>query len=112
MNSRYGRMLFDARGRAIYLFTREPGSKSRCYGDCAVAWPPVYTRGRRTEPGIQALPGGERIRVGRLVRSKIGRKWDLDLFSYSSHFLTIRGLAGVSRFRHTPLLLKLRIFNS
>jgi predicted lipoprotein with Yx(FWY)xxD motif len=46
MNSRYGRMLFDGRGRAIYLFTRERGSKSRCYGACAVAWPPVYTRGR------------------------------------------------------------------
>jgi predicted lipoprotein with Yx(FWY)xxD motif len=45
MNSRYGRMLFDGRGRAIYLFTREKGTKSRCYGECAVAWPPVYTRG-------------------------------------------------------------------
>jgi len=46
MNSRYGRMLFDGRGRAIYLFTRERGSKSRCYGGCAAAWPPVYTNGR------------------------------------------------------------------
>jgi predicted lipoprotein with Yx(FWY)xxD motif len=46
MRSRYGRMLFDARARAIYLFTREARSRSRGYGPCAVAWPPVYTRGR------------------------------------------------------------------
>jgi predicted lipoprotein with Yx(FWY)xxD motif len=52
-NSRYGRMLFDGRGRAIYLFTRELGSKSRCYGGCAAAWPPVYTRGRpRARGGV------------------------------------------------------------
>jgi predicted lipoprotein with Yx(FWY)xxD motif len=53
MNSRYGRMLFDSRGRAIYLFTKEKGSRSRCYGQCAVAWPPVFTRGRpRARSGV------------------------------------------------------------
>jgi predicted lipoprotein with Yx(FWY)xxD motif len=67
MNSRYGRMLFDARGRAIYLFTREPGSKSRCYGACAVAWPPVFTRGKpRARAGVDAdLLGTTRRRDGR-----------------------------------------------
>jgi predicted lipoprotein with Yx(FWY)xxD motif len=66
-NSRYGRMLFDARGRAIYLFTREPGSKSRCYGQCAVAWPPVYTRGTpRALRGVDAdLLGTTKRRGGR-----------------------------------------------
>ena len=55
MGSRYGRMLFDGRGRAIYLFTRERGSKSRCYGQCAVAWPPVYTSGKpRARGGADA----------------------------------------------------------
>ena len=67
MNSRYGRMLFDARGRAIYLFTREPGTKSRCYGECAVAWPPVFTRGKpRARTGVDAdLLGTTRRRDGR-----------------------------------------------
>ncbi len=67
MNSRYGRMLFDAKGRAIYLFTREKGSKSRCYGQCAVAWPPVYTRGKpRARAGIDAdLLGTTSRRGGR-----------------------------------------------
>jgi predicted lipoprotein with Yx(FWY)xxD motif len=67
MNSRYGRMLFDGRGRAIYLFTREKGSKSRCYGECAVAWPPVYTSGRpRARAGADAdLLGTTKRRGGR-----------------------------------------------
>ena len=67
MNSRYGRMLFDARGRAIYLFTREPGTKSRCYRECAVAWPPVYTKGKpRALSGVDAdLLGTTRRRGGR-----------------------------------------------
>lgn len=67
MNSRYGRMLFDGGGRAIYLFTREPGSKSRCYGECAVAWPPVFTRGTpRARSGVDAdLLGTTRRRDGR-----------------------------------------------
>jgi predicted lipoprotein with Yx(FWY)xxD motif len=67
MDSRYGRMLFDSRGRAIYLFTREGGTKSRCYGDCAVAWPPVYTRGRpRAGKGVRgALLGTTTRRGGR-----------------------------------------------
>jgi predicted lipoprotein with Yx(FWY)xxD motif len=45
MSSLYGRMLFDGKGRALYLFTRERTSRARCYGDCAVAWPPFYARG-------------------------------------------------------------------
>ncbi|MBA3301507.1 MAG: hypothetical protein H0T15_06515 [Thermoleophilaceae bacterium] len=45
-SSAYGEVLFDGKGRAIYLFTKEKGSTSRCYGDCAVAWPPVLTRGK------------------------------------------------------------------
>jgi predicted lipoprotein with Yx(FWY)xxD motif len=67
MKSRYDRMLFDARGRAIYLFTREAGTKSRCYGQCAVAWPPVYTRARpRPLSGIDAdLLGTTKHRGGR-----------------------------------------------
>ena len=64
-NSRYGRMLFDGRGRAIYLFTRERGTKSRCYGQCAVAWPPVYTSGKpRARGGADADLLGTTIRRG------------------------------------------------
>ena len=67
MNSRYGRMLFDAKGRALYLFTRERTSRSRCYGDCAEAWPPFLTRGKpRARSGVKpSLLGTTRRRDGR-----------------------------------------------
>jgi predicted lipoprotein with Yx(FWY)xxD motif len=67
MDSRYGRILFDGRGRAIYLFTREKGKRSRCYGQCAVAWPPVYTRAKpRAGAGADAdLLGTTKRRGGR-----------------------------------------------
>ena len=41
--SQYGPILFDSNGRALYSFTRDSrGKPSRCYGDCAVAWPVYY----------------------------------------------------------------------
>ncbi len=43
--SRYGKILVDGHGRTLYLFTRDRGGKSRCYGDCADAWPPQLAHG-------------------------------------------------------------------
>jgi predicted lipoprotein with Yx(FWY)xxD motif len=43
--SDYGTILFDGDDQAIYLFDKESGPKSECYGDCASAWPPVLTKG-------------------------------------------------------------------
>jgi predicted lipoprotein with Yx(FWY)xxD motif len=41
--SQYGPILFDSRGRVLYSFTRDArGKPSRCYGDCAKAWPVYY----------------------------------------------------------------------
>ena len=45
-SSDFGQILFDGEHRAIYLFDREGGSSSECYGDCAKAWPPVLTEGK------------------------------------------------------------------
>jgi predicted lipoprotein with Yx(FWY)xxD motif len=45
-DSQFGPVLFDGRGRALYLFTRDPRNKTRCYGACAEAWPPFYAKGR------------------------------------------------------------------
>jgi predicted lipoprotein with Yx(FWY)xxD motif len=67
-SSRYGDVLFDGKGRALYLFTREQSSRSRCYGDCAAVWPPFFTRGKpRATKGADArLLGTTRRRDGRL----------------------------------------------
>jgi predicted lipoprotein with Yx(FWY)xxD motif len=42
--SPYGRVLF-ANGYALYLFSRDQGAESKCYGECAEAWPPLEARG-------------------------------------------------------------------
>jgi predicted lipoprotein with Yx(FWY)xxD motif len=65
--SQFGRVLFSGRDQAIYLFTRDQGRRSRCYGACAEAWPPFFTRGRpRAGKGVrQSLLGTTRRRNGR-----------------------------------------------
>jgi predicted lipoprotein with Yx(FWY)xxD motif len=49
--SAYGRMLFDGRRQAIYLFDREGSTRPRCYGECAEAWPPVLADGEAQPRG-------------------------------------------------------------
>jgi predicted lipoprotein with Yx(FWY)xxD motif len=44
-------MLFDQPGQAIYLFEKETAGRPDCYGDCAVAWPPVLTTGHPQATG-------------------------------------------------------------
>jgi len=46
VGSDYGRVIADGRGEAFYLFDKERSKKSRCYGECARAWPPVLTKGK------------------------------------------------------------------
>ena len=67
-SSQFGRILSDGRGRALYIFTREKTKKSRCYGDCAVAWPPFLTKGKpRAAGGTRSkLLGTTRRRNGKL----------------------------------------------
>jgi predicted lipoprotein with Yx(FWY)xxD motif len=50
-DSDYGRILFDGSDQAIYLFEKEGGPKSECYGECADAWPPVLTDGEPVASG-------------------------------------------------------------
>ena len=61
--------------QAAYFFTRDSGGASRCYGDCAVAWPPFYARGKpRAGHGIKrSLLGTVRRRGGRRQVTYAGR---------------------------------------
>jgi predicted lipoprotein with Yx(FWY)xxD motif len=63
MGSRYGDVLFDGKGFALYLFTDDKKGKSRCYGACAKAWPPFTTKGKPS-PG----PGADGSLLGTTKR--------------------------------------------
>jgi predicted lipoprotein with Yx(FWY)xxD motif len=67
-STRFGRIVTDPRGRTLYVFTRETTTRSRCYGACAKAWPPLITRGRpRAGSGARSgLVGTTRRRDGRI----------------------------------------------
>jgi predicted lipoprotein with Yx(FWY)xxD motif len=40
-----GTILVDASGRTLYLFKKDSGGSSSCYGGCAATWPPLTTSG-------------------------------------------------------------------
>jgi predicted lipoprotein with Yx(FWY)xxD motif len=82
-NSRFGRGLFAGNGRVVYGFTRDPrGGKSRCYGECARAWPVYYKAGAlRAGPGVkQSLLGTTKRRDGRLQITYNG--WPLYYYAH------------------------------
>jgi predicted lipoprotein with Yx(FWY)xxD motif len=41
-----GRVLVDGHGRTLYLFEKDDGATSSCYGACAGAWPPLTVPGK------------------------------------------------------------------
>jgi predicted lipoprotein with Yx(FWY)xxD motif len=41
-----GKVLVDSNGRTVYLFEKDTGPKSTCFGACATEWPPVTTTGK------------------------------------------------------------------
>jgi predicted lipoprotein with Yx(FWY)xxD motif len=57
--SKYGHILFDGRGRALYAFTHDPRGRSLCSGACAKAWPPyvISVRARAAGGVRQSLLG-------------------------------------------------------
>ena len=47
-NTGLGKILVDAKGRTLYLFEKDSGTKSACSGGCAAAWPPLRASGKPT----------------------------------------------------------------
>jgi predicted lipoprotein with Yx(FWY)xxD motif len=74
-NTSFGRILVDGKGRALYLFTREGSTRSRCYGQCAVAWPPFFARGK--------LRAGRGLDAGKLRSSR--RRDGRRIVTYNCH---------------------------
>jgi predicted lipoprotein with Yx(FWY)xxD motif len=50
-NTGLGKILVDAKGRTLYLFAKDSGTKSTCSGECAAAWPPLRMSGKPTAGG-------------------------------------------------------------
>jgi predicted lipoprotein with Yx(FWY)xxD motif len=50
-DSSLGKILVDSQGRTLYLFQKDNGTKSACYGACATAWPPLRASGKPTIGG-------------------------------------------------------------
>lgn len=46
-----GTVLTDSKGITVYLFEKDTGTRSTCYGACAAAWPPVQTKGTPVAAG-------------------------------------------------------------
>lgn len=66
--TQFGRILFAGNGRALYAFTRDRrNGPSRCYGDCAAAWPVYFAKGAlKAGTGVkQSLLGTVTRRDGR-----------------------------------------------
>lgn len=63
----YGKIIQDGRGRTLYLFTKD-SSKSKCYGDCAKAWPPLIVKATpNAKGGVKAdLLGTVKRKNGKL----------------------------------------------
>ena len=74
-DSEFGAMLFDSKKQAIYIFERDSEGKTVCYGECAEAWPPVFTKGDpRAGKGVRSsLLGTVKRRDGRLQVTYAGQ---------------------------------------
>jgi predicted lipoprotein with Yx(FWY)xxD motif len=58
-----GKVIVDSKGMTLYDFHKDKGTTSACYGECAVAWPPLLTSG---EP--KAKGGAEQSLLGTTKR--------------------------------------------
>jgi predicted lipoprotein with Yx(FWY)xxD motif len=63
-----GRILVNGHGQTLYLFEKDKGTKSACYGQCAKFWPPAFTTGKPIAgSGVKAsLLGTTKRRDGQL----------------------------------------------
>ena len=73
--SQFGAMLFSSKKQAIYIFEKDSADKSVCYGECAQAWPPVFTDGEPVaDKGVRrSLLGSVKRRDGKLQVTYAGK---------------------------------------
>jgi len=61
--SAIGRVIVDGSGKTLYVFGKDKGGKSSCYGQCASNWPPLLTKGKaRVGKGVKSSLLGSTVR--------------------------------------------------
>ena len=104
-DSDFGKILFNSKRQAIYLFDKEETKKAECYGECAKVWPPVYTKARpRAGKGVDPkLLGTTKRRGGRrqvtyrghplyyYAHEGPGQVFCHDVFEFGGLWLAVRG---------------------
>jgi predicted lipoprotein with Yx(FWY)xxD motif len=64
-----GAILVDGMGTSVYLFEKDTGTTSTCYGDCATTWPPVTASGSPSAgTGARASLLGTTTRTGGVMQ--------------------------------------------
>ena len=63
-NAKLGHMLVGPNGHTLYIFLKDTGPKSTCYGTCAKYWPPLLTQGKPV-----ALAGAKQALLGTTKRT-------------------------------------------
>jgi predicted lipoprotein with Yx(FWY)xxD motif len=66
--TKIGKVVTNTQLRTVYMFRKDKGTTSECYGACATVWPPVITTGKpKAGPGIKAsLIGTTKRKDGKL----------------------------------------------
>jgi predicted lipoprotein with Yx(FWY)xxD motif len=67
-----GNVLVDARGRTLYIYTPDRRGPSKCYGLCAIQWPPVLLARGAIAPTLG--PGVKQGLVGAVRRANGSRQ--------------------------------------
>lgn len=65
LKSRFGQILVDGQGRALYLFAADKTKDSTCYDACATAWPPLLVE---KGTAIDAMHGATTSLAGTIAR--------------------------------------------
>jgi predicted lipoprotein with Yx(FWY)xxD motif len=109
--SRFGPILFDGRGYALYVFTSDSRGRATCYSACAKRWPPYLVKARPvTRNGAKAsLVGVARRKNGQLEATYAGRPLYYyvgdgkgvvlcqNVAEFGGTWLVLRGSGGVVR---------------
>jgi predicted lipoprotein with Yx(FWY)xxD motif len=92
-----GSVLTDGKGITVYLFEKDTGTTSTCYGPCAKTWPPVLTSSKplATSGARSSLLGTTKRTDGKLQVSYAGHP--LYYFSASTKAGQVNG-QGINGF--------------